>query len=176
MNEGKLGSRSQPIRRAKKSNKIFGFFPQGPLASIRLHFRNFCLYFILKKMEVVEAVEASNQIATGSPAQHRVVGLNPVIASTASMPPFFVDFNGLRPNKPPLPSLPKPHIEVAANRYSSCRLGLDVHSLRSFGHSQPPWRCSHSRRRSTSRGNSQPFPSLMRQGLRPSCLKRAWPK
>lgn len=36
----------------------------GSLASIRLHFRNLLSFIYCKKMEVVEAVEASNQIAT----------------------------------------------------------------------------------------------------------------
>src|SRR5262249_20336946 len=98
--------------------KIKQKFWVGPPDSIRVHFGKLLfLFFISKKMEVVEAVEASNQITTYRAADLVSWGLNTVIASTASMPPFLVDFNGLRPNRPPL----MPPLPPLSNRISKWR-------------------------------------------------------
>lgn len=53
------GAGGQKIARFFETNSDI-----GSLASIRLHFRNLLSFIYCKKMEVVEAVEASNQIAT----------------------------------------------------------------------------------------------------------------
>ena len=72
-------------------------------------------------------MEASNQIATGSPAQHRVVGAEPCNSLHSLHASIFCRFQWLTAKQASTAFTTKTAYRSGGNRYSSCRLGLDVH-------------------------------------------------